>query len=71
MLEFVKNLLGGSNASELKKLEKIVKKVDDLEEAYKKLTDEQLKAKTAEFRQRLANGETEDAPGQYCRDEDR
>ena len=52
MLEFVKNLLGGSNASELKKLEKIVKKVDDLEEAYKKLTDEQLKAKTAEFRQR-------------------
>ena len=60
MLEFVKNLLGGSNASELKKLEKIVKKVDDLEEAYKKLTDEQLKAKTAEFRQRLANGETED-----------
>ena len=60
MLEFIKNLLGGSNASELKKLEKTVRQVDDLEDAYKKLTDEQLKAKTEEFRQRLANGETED-----------
>ncbi len=60
MLEFVKNLLGGSNASVLKKLEKTVKLVDDLEDTYKKLTDDQLRAKTEEFRKRLANGETED-----------
>ena len=60
MLEFVKNLLGGSNASELRKLEKTVKRVDDLEEEYRNLTDEQLRAKTDEFKRRLANGETED-----------
>ena len=60
MLEFVKNLLGGSNASVLRKLEKTVKQVDDLEEKYKQLTDEELRAKTDEFRERLKNGETED-----------
>ena len=52
MLEFVKNLLGGSNASVLRKLEKTVKQVDDLEEKYKQLTDEELRAKTDEFRER-------------------
>ena len=31
-----------------------------LEDEYRKLTDEQLQAKTAEFRERLNNGETED-----------
>ncbi len=60
MLEFIKNLLGGSNATVLKKLEKTVKQVDDLEEAYKKLSDDELRAKTEEFKRRLANGETED-----------
>ena len=45
MLEFIKNLLGGSNATVLKKLEKTVKQVDDLEEAYKKLSDDELRAK--------------------------
>ncbi len=60
MLNFVKNLLGGSNESVLRKLEKTVKAVDALEEEYKKLSDEALKAKTAEFRTRLQNGETED-----------
>ena len=44
MLNFVKNLLGGSNESTLRKLEKTVKAVDALEEEYKKLTDEQLAA---------------------------
>ena len=37
MLNFVKNLLGGSNESVLRKLEKTVKAVDALEEEYKKL----------------------------------
>ena len=60
MLNFVKNLLGGSNESVLRKLEKTVKNVDALEDTYKRLSDEALKAKTEEFRQRLKNGETED-----------
>ena len=34
--------------------------MEALEDSYKQLTDEQLRAKTDEFRARLNNGETED-----------
>ena len=60
MLEFLKKMLGGGNEAELKKLQKPVKAVMALEDEYRKLTDEQLRAKTDEFRTRLRNGETED-----------
>ena len=60
MLEWLKKLLGNSNEAEVKKLSKIVDQVDALEDSYKQLTDEQLRAKTDEFRNRLQNGETED-----------
>ena len=60
MLDFLKKVLGGGNEAQLKKLQKPVNDVMALEEAYKKLTDEQLRAKTDEFRARLAKGETED-----------
>ena len=45
------------NARNVAKLEKIAMKVEALEEEYKKLTDEQLKAKTEEFKNRIAEGE--------------
>ena len=60
MLEFVKKLLGGGNDARLKKLDKMLNAVDALEADYRKLTDEQLRAKTQEFRNRLSKGETED-----------
>ncbi len=60
MLEFLKNMLGSGNDAKLKKLGKTVEAVMALEDAYRALTDEQLQAKTAEFRQRLNGGETED-----------
>ena len=60
MLEWLKKLLGSSNEAEVKKLSKIVDQVEALEDSYKQLTDEQLRAKTDEFRARLQNGETED-----------
>ncbi|MCR5566313.1 MAG: preprotein translocase subunit SecA [Clostridiales bacterium] len=60
MLDFLKNMLGSGNDAKLKKLNKTVEAVMALEDEYRALTDEQLQAKTAEFRQRLANGETED-----------
>ena len=60
MLEFLKKIMGSGNDAQLKKLEKPVQAVMALEEEYRALTDEQLQAKTAEFRQRLQNGETED-----------
>lgn len=51
----------GSNEREIGKLQPIVEKVNALEPETEKLTDEQLKAKTAEFKERLKKGETEDA----------
>ncbi len=60
MLDFMKKILGVGNDAQLKKLQKPVDAVMALEEEYRKLTDEQLQAKTAEFRTRLQNGETED-----------
>ena len=60
MLDFLKKVLGNGNDTQLKKLDKPVEAVMALEDEYRKLTDEQLQAKTAEFKARLANGETED-----------
>jgi len=60
MLEFVKKILGGGNDAEVKKLKKTVDAIEALEDSYRKLTDEQLRAKTDEFRARLQKGETED-----------
>ena len=47
-------------AGELRRLGKIVDQIDSFEAAHKALTDEQLRQKTQEFRDRLAKGETLD-----------
>ena len=60
MLEFLKKMLGAGNDAKLRKLDKTLAAVLALEEEYRRLTDEQLQAKTAEFRRRLQEGETED-----------
>lgn len=46
-----------SDKRELKKFEKLADKVDALASEYEKLSDEQLQAKTPEFRERIKNGE--------------
>ena len=51
-------IVGTKNERELKRLRPVVSKVGDLESAVRALTDEQLRGKTAEFRQRLENGES-------------
>ena len=53
-------IFGTSSQRELKSIYPIVDKVEALEEEYKKLTDAQLQAKTPEFKERLAKGETLD-----------
>ena len=53
-------LFGRSNEAEVKRMNKIADKIDALEEEYKALTDEQLAAKTEEFKKRLADGQTLD-----------
>src|SRR6195952_5639098 len=51
-------VVGTQNDRELKRLRPIVAQVNALEPAIQALSDAQLRGKTAEFRQRLANGET-------------
>src|SRR5215813_9307739 len=53
-------IVGTQNERDLKKLRPIVSQVGAFEPTIQALTDEQLRAKTAEFRTRLANGETLD-----------
>ena len=53
-------LFGTASQRELKSIYPIADKVEALEEEYKALTDAQLQAKTPEFKQRLATGETLD-----------
>ena len=44
----------------IQEIEKKVKPVEGLSQAYRDMSDEQLKAKTFEFKDRLAKGETLD-----------
>ena len=54
-------LFGTRSEREVKKLAPQVEAVMTLEEPYKKLTDQELRAKTQEFKDRYASGETLDA----------
>lgn len=54
-------ILGTNNARQLKALQPIVQEINALEATLIGLTDEQLAAKTNEFRQQLSNGKTLDA----------
>jgi len=56
----LKTLLGDPNARKLKKYKPYVTEVNLFEEEISALSDEQLKGKTAEFRERLKKGETLD-----------
>ena len=60
MLEFLKKALGLGNDAQLKPLFKIADQIDALEPQMEKLTDEQLAAKTEEFKTRYKGGETLD-----------
>ncbi|MBS6532649.1 MAG: preprotein translocase subunit SecA [Oscillospiraceae bacterium] len=55
-----KKIFGTSSQREVKAILPLVDKIEGLEEEYKALTDAQLQAKTPEFKQRLADGETLD-----------
>ncbi|MCG9721722.1 preprotein translocase subunit SecA [Shewanella sp. Isolate7] len=53
-------IFGSRNDRTLKTLGKIVTKINALEADFEKLSDEELKAKTAEFKERLESGQTLD-----------
>jgi preprotein translocase subunit SecA len=60
MLKWVTGILGDSNEKELKQLKPFAEQVNELEPATESLSDDQLRAKTDEFRTRLASEETLD-----------
>ena len=54
-------MFGTYSSRELKRIKPILNKVLQYEDEYKALTDEQLKAKTPEFKERYKNGESLDS----------
>ena len=56
----ISKIFGTYSERELKSIYPIVDKIEALEDDYRAMTDAQLQAKTAEFKERLANGETLD-----------
>ena len=56
----IRKIFGTSNERELKKFAPTVQAINNLEPTMEKLTDEELKAYTGKFRERLKNGETID-----------
>ena len=56
----IKAIFGTKSQRDVKKMKPLVARINALEVEYQKLSDEELQAKTPEFKERLANGETLD-----------
>lgn len=57
---FFEKVFGDLNAKEVKKIEKIVSQIEALDEPMQALSDQELKDKTPQLKERLKNGETLD-----------
>lgn len=60
MLNLVQKIIGSRNDRFIKKVSKTVQKINSLEPEFEKLSDQELKAKTQEYKDRVAKGETLD-----------
>ena len=60
MFNFIKKIIGDSNDRVVKQIVPLADEIDSIKDEYAALSDEQLREKTAEFRARLADGETLD-----------
>ncbi|BFM17305.1 preprotein translocase subunit SecA [Maricurvus nonylphenolicus] len=58
--KLIRGIFGSKNDRELKRMGKLVKRINELEGDIQALSDDQIKDKTAEFKQRFADGETLD-----------
>ena len=58
--QLLAKVIGTQNDRELKRLMPLVAKINDLEASVKPLSDDQFKAKTAGFKERVARGESLD-----------
>ncbi len=60
LTSILKAVFGSKSKRDLKKMRPLVRQVNALEEEYQKLSDDELRAKTDEFKARLEKGETLD-----------
>jgi preprotein translocase subunit SecA len=60
MFGLIKKIFGTAQSRQVKNFQKIVKKINIIEEGYQSLSDEDVKGKVGIFRERLKNGETVD-----------
>ena len=60
-LQFLSKIFGSSNSRKLKKLQRTVKKINELESSIEPLSDAELRARTDEFRSRHESGESLDS----------
>jgi preprotein translocase subunit SecA len=61
ILNFLTKVFGSKNERELKKLQPFVEQTNSLEPEIKAMSDDQLKAQTAKFKERVNQGETLDS----------
>lgn len=59
-MSFLSKIFRAEDNKRVKELENLAEQVDNLEEDFEELSDEELQAKTVEFQERLKNGETLD-----------
>jgi len=55
---FIKKIVGSKNERELKRIQPIIQRINALEPQIRPLTDDQLRAKTSEFKERIEQGES-------------
>ena len=59
-MKLIEKIFGTHSENELKRIRPIADKIEALDEQMQALSDDELKHKTVEFKERLANGETLD-----------
>ena len=59
-MKLVEKIFGSYSKRELKRIEPLVNKIEEIEKSLKDVSDEDLRNKTTEFKERLKNGETLD-----------
>src|SRR3989338_1672759 len=60
LIKIINKILGDPNEKALKKMKPLVQAINAKEDEFQKLSEEALKAKTSEFKDRLLKGETLD-----------
>lgn len=60
IVSLLSKIFGSANERVVKKYLKVVEKINDLESTYEAMSDDELKAQTQKFKDRLINGETLD-----------